>query len=61
MLTVVHTIFNRLTESLLQREKEYQMLLRQMLEQKTQDLHFLQQQLKTTGRYENVYPDVRSY
>ncbi|XP_048349058.1 mitogen-activated protein kinase kinase kinase 15 isoform X2 [Sphaerodactylus townsendi] len=39
---------NRLLECLLQREKEYQMLLRQVLEQKTQDLHLLQRQSKTT-------------
>ncbi|XP_054830972.1 mitogen-activated protein kinase kinase kinase 15 [Eublepharis macularius] len=38
----------RLLENLLQREREYQMLLRQTLEQKTQDLHLLQLQLKTT-------------
>ncbi|XP_053168955.1 mitogen-activated protein kinase kinase kinase 15 isoform X2 [Hemicordylus capensis] len=38
---------NRLLESLVQREREYQTLLRQTLEQKTQDLHLLQLQLKT--------------
>ncbi|KAL8190304.1 UNVERIFIED_CONTAM: hypothetical protein K2H54_047851 [Gekko kuhli] len=39
---------NRLMESLLQRERDYQILLQQMLEQKTQDLCLLQLQLKTT-------------
>ncbi|KAJ6667600.1 hypothetical protein lerEdw1_016721 [Lerista edwardsae] len=41
---------NRLLETLVQREREYQTLLRQTLEQKTQDLLLLQLQLKTTGR-----------
>lgn len=48
-------LFNRLLESLVQREREYQTLLRQTLEQKIQDLHLLQLQLKTAGRYENVH------
>ncbi|XP_066475295.1 mitogen-activated protein kinase kinase kinase 15 isoform X3 [Tiliqua scincoides] len=39
---------NRLLETLVQREREYQALLRQTLEQKTQDLLLLQLQLKTT-------------
>uniref|UniRef100_A0A670IJ39 mitogen-activated protein kinase kinase kinase n=1 Tax=Podarcis muralis TaxID=64176 RepID=A0A670IJ39_PODMU len=38
---------NRLLESLVQREREYQTLLRQTLEQRIQDLHLLQLQLKT--------------
>ncbi|XP_016847884.2 mitogen-activated protein kinase kinase kinase 15 isoform X1 [Anolis carolinensis] len=38
----------RLLESLVQKESEYQILLRQTLEQKIQDLHLLQLQLKTT-------------
>ncbi|KAF7251312.1 Mitogen-activated protein kinase kinase kinase 15 [Varanus komodoensis] len=41
-------IFNRLLESLVQREREYQTLLRQMLEQKNQELHLLQLQLETS-------------
>ncbi|XP_044297334.1 mitogen-activated protein kinase kinase kinase 15 isoform X2 [Varanus komodoensis] len=39
---------NRLLESLVQREREYQTLLRQMLEQKNQELHLLQLQLETS-------------
>ncbi|XP_060626052.2 mitogen-activated protein kinase kinase kinase 15 isoform X2 [Anolis sagrei] len=39
----------RLLESLVQKEAEYQTLLRQTLDQKIQDLHLLQLQLKTTG------------
>ncbi|XP_061483240.1 mitogen-activated protein kinase kinase kinase 15 isoform X3 [Rhineura floridana] len=38
---------NRLLENLVQKEKEYQTLLRQTLEQRIQDLHLLQLQLKT--------------
>lgn len=36
----------RLLENLIQKEKEYQTLLRQSLEQKTQELHLLQLKLK---------------
>nr|XP_060626052.1 mitogen-activated protein kinase kinase kinase 15 isoform X2 [Anolis sagrei ordinatus] len=39
----------RLLESLVQKEAEYQTLLRQTLDQKIQDLNLLQLQLKTTG------------
>ncbi|XP_007437725.1 mitogen-activated protein kinase kinase kinase 15 [Python bivittatus] len=39
---------NRLLENLVQREREYQKLLQQILQQKIQDLHLLQLQLKTT-------------
>ncbi|XP_073212821.1 mitogen-activated protein kinase kinase kinase 15 isoform X1 [Lepidochelys kempii] len=39
---------NRLLEVLVQKESEYQTLLRQTLEQKTQDLHLLQLQSKPT-------------
>ncbi|XP_063161222.1 mitogen-activated protein kinase kinase kinase 15 isoform X2 [Candoia aspera] len=39
---------NRLLENLVQREREYQTLLQQILQQKIQDLHLLQLQLKTT-------------
>uniref|UniRef100_A0A8C6XX76 MAP3K HisK-N-like globin domain-containing protein n=1 Tax=Naja naja TaxID=35670 RepID=A0A8C6XX76_NAJNA len=38
---------NRLLENLIQREKEYQTLLQQILQQKIQDLQLLQLQLKT--------------
>uniref|UniRef100_A0A670IHY8 mitogen-activated protein kinase kinase kinase n=1 Tax=Podarcis muralis TaxID=64176 RepID=A0A670IHY8_PODMU len=41
---------NRLLESLVQREREYQTLLRQTLEQRIQDLHLLQLQLKTADQ-----------
>ncbi|XP_074987873.1 mitogen-activated protein kinase kinase kinase 15 isoform X4 [Caretta caretta] len=41
---------NRLLEVLVQKESEYQTLLRQTLEQKTQELHLLQLQSKPTGR-----------
>uniref|UniRef100_A0A8C5X280 mitogen-activated protein kinase kinase kinase n=1 Tax=Malurus cyaneus samueli TaxID=2593467 RepID=A0A8C5X280_9PASS len=39
----------RLLENLIQKEKEYQTLLRQSLEQKTQELHLLQLKLKPKG------------
>ncbi|XP_026569965.1 mitogen-activated protein kinase kinase kinase 15 isoform X2 [Pseudonaja textilis] len=39
---------NRLLENLIQREREYQTLLQQALQQKNQDLQLLQLQLKTT-------------
>lgn len=40
---------NRLLENLVQKEKEYQTLLRQSLEQKTQELHLLRLKLKSEG------------
>ncbi|XP_037367601.2 mitogen-activated protein kinase kinase kinase 15 [Talpa occidentalis] len=40
---------NRLLEHLLQKEKEYQHLLRQTLDQKTQELYYLQLQFKSNG------------
>ncbi|XP_070606726.1 mitogen-activated protein kinase kinase kinase 15 isoform X2 [Erythrolamprus reginae] len=39
---------NRLLENLIQREREYQALLQQTLQQRVQDLHLLQLQLNTT-------------
>uniref|UniRef100_A0A670YAL4 mitogen-activated protein kinase kinase kinase n=1 Tax=Pseudonaja textilis TaxID=8673 RepID=A0A670YAL4_PSETE len=42
---------NRLLENLIQREREYQTLLQQALQQKNQDLQLLQLQLKTTGKW----------
>ncbi|XP_072850416.2 mitogen-activated protein kinase kinase kinase 15 isoform X2 [Pogona vitticeps] len=47
---------NRLLENLVQKEKEYQTLLRQTLEQKIQDLQLLQQQLKTTEMQSSPSP-----
>uniref|UniRef100_A0A8C0G0T6 mitogen-activated protein kinase kinase kinase n=1 Tax=Chelonoidis abingdonii TaxID=106734 RepID=A0A8C0G0T6_CHEAB len=41
---------NRLLEVLVQKEREYQTLLQQTLEQKTQELHLLQLQSKPAGR-----------
>uniref|UniRef100_A0A8C3RQ46 mitogen-activated protein kinase kinase kinase n=1 Tax=Chelydra serpentina TaxID=8475 RepID=A0A8C3RQ46_CHESE len=41
---------SRLLEVLVQKEREHQTLLRQTLEQKTQELHLLQLQSKPTGR-----------
>uniref|UniRef100_A0A8C4XX48 mitogen-activated protein kinase kinase kinase n=1 Tax=Gopherus evgoodei TaxID=1825980 RepID=A0A8C4XX48_9SAUR len=43
---------NRLLEVLVQKERAYQTLLRQTLEQKTQELHLLQLQSKPAGRRE---------
>uniref|UniRef100_A0A674J3E3 mitogen-activated protein kinase kinase kinase n=1 Tax=Terrapene triunguis TaxID=2587831 RepID=A0A674J3E3_9SAUR len=47
---------NRLLEVLVQKEREYQTLLRQTLEQKTQELHLLQLQSKPAGRREFQRP-----
>ncbi|XP_053434938.1 mitogen-activated protein kinase kinase kinase 15 [Nycticebus coucang] len=47
---------NRLLEHLVQKEKEYQNLLRQTLEQKTQELHHLQLQFKSNDITENPAP-----
>ncbi|XP_069320189.1 mitogen-activated protein kinase kinase kinase 15 [Eulemur rufifrons] len=47
---------NRLLEHLVQKEKEYQNLLRQTLEQKTQELHHLQLQYKSNDITENPAP-----
>nr|XP_044996375.1 mitogen-activated protein kinase kinase kinase 15 [Jaculus jaculus] len=44
----------RLWEHLVQREREYQNLLRLILEQKTQELYHLQLQFKSTGISENT-------
>ncbi|XP_030891665.1 mitogen-activated protein kinase kinase kinase 15 isoform X2 [Leptonychotes weddellii] len=44
---------NRLLEHLVQKEREYQNLLRQTLEQKTQELHHLQLQFKSNDTTEN--------
>ncbi|KAL6068325.1 hypothetical protein STEG23_002936 [Scotinomys teguina] len=47
---------NRLWEHLIQKEREYQNLLRLTLEQKTQELHHLQLQYKSSGGTENPAP-----
>lgn len=47
---------NRLWEHLVQKEREYQNLLRLTLEQKTQELHHLQLQYKSNGGTENPAP-----
>ncbi|XP_051034849.1 mitogen-activated protein kinase kinase kinase 15 [Phodopus roborovskii] len=47
---------NRLWEHLVQKEREYQNLLRLTLEQKTQELHHLQLQYKSSGGTENPAP-----
>ncbi|ERE65103.1 mitogen-activated protein kinase kinase kinase 15 [Cricetulus griseus] len=47
---------NRLWEHLVQKEREYQNLLRLTLEQKTQELHHLQLQYKSSGGTENPVP-----
>nr|XP_021482727.1 mitogen-activated protein kinase kinase kinase 15 [Meriones unguiculatus] len=47
---------NRLWKHLVQREREYQNLLRLTLEQKTQELHHLQLQYKPSGGTENPAP-----
>lgn len=46
-------LYNRLLENLIQREREYQTLLQQTLQQKVHDLQLLQLQLKTTGKWAN--------
>ncbi|NWS68834.1 M3K15 kinase, partial [Crotophaga sulcirostris] len=45
-LSLIFSYANRLLENLVQKEKEYQAVLRQCLEQKTQELHLLQLKLK---------------
>ncbi|XP_007469376.1 PREDICTED: mitogen-activated protein kinase kinase kinase 15 [Lipotes vexillifer] len=52
---------NRLLEHLVQKEREYQNLLRQTLEQKTQELYHLQLQFKSNEIAENSASPPRSY
>lgn len=49
MVTFDLSYTNRLLENLIQKEKEYQTLLRQSLQQKTQELHLLRLKLKPKG------------
>uniref|UniRef100_A0A8C5TCA5 mitogen-activated protein kinase kinase kinase n=1 Tax=Malurus cyaneus samueli TaxID=2593467 RepID=A0A8C5TCA5_9PASS len=52
----------RLLENLIQKEKEYQTLLRQSLEQKTQELHLLQLKLKPKANSrENADPELMNW
>uniref|UniRef100_H0WKT0 mitogen-activated protein kinase kinase kinase n=1 Tax=Otolemur garnettii TaxID=30611 RepID=H0WKT0_OTOGA len=51
---------NRLLEHLVQKEKEYQNLLRQTLEQKTQELHHLQLQFKSNGESDSTFSNVKN-
>ncbi|KAI6049377.1 MAP3K15 [Marmota monax] len=50
---------NRLLEHLVQKEREYQNLLRQTLEQKTQELYHLQLQFNYNGMTKNLAPPPR--
>uniref|UniRef100_I3MY00 mitogen-activated protein kinase kinase kinase n=1 Tax=Ictidomys tridecemlineatus TaxID=43179 RepID=I3MY00_ICTTR len=50
---------NRLLEHLVQKEREYQNLLRQTLEQKTQELYHLQLQFNCNGMTKNLTPPPR--
>ncbi|XP_036695616.1 mitogen-activated protein kinase kinase kinase 15 [Balaenoptera musculus] len=52
---------NRLLEHLVQKERDYQNLLRQTLEQKTQELYQLQLQFKSNEITENSASPPRSY
>ncbi|XP_068388682.1 mitogen-activated protein kinase kinase kinase 15 [Eschrichtius robustus] len=52
---------NRLLEHLVQKERDYQNLLRQTLEQKTQELYHLQLQFKSNEITENSASPPRSY
>lgn len=49
---------NRLWEHLVQKEREYQNLLRLTLEQKTQELHHLQLQYKSNGESFSLCFDI---